>query len=155
MISVVRNGEFYVKSFLDHYRSMGVKHFVFLDNGSTDRTVELLCAQEQVTVLQTDAPYNKYENTMKRYLAQKFSAGRWNLCADIDELFDYPFSENLRLRDFLGYLNENKYTVVVTQMLDMFSDVPLQKLESKADDVLNAKYSFYDISAIMKDDYLW
>ena len=29
VISVVRNGELYVKSFLDHYRSMGVKHFVF------------------------------------------------------------------------------------------------------------------------------
>ena len=46
VISVVRNGELYIKSFLDHYRSMGVKHFVFLDNGSTDRTVEnALCAR--------------------------------------------------------------------------------------------------------------
>ena len=60
-----------MKSFLDHYRSMGVKHFVFLDNGSTDRTVELLYAQEQVTVLQTDAPYNKYEKTMKEILGQR------------------------------------------------------------------------------------
>jgi hypothetical protein len=39
-------------------------------------------------------PSNKYENTMKRYLAERFSPGRWNLCADIDELFDYPFSES-------------------------------------------------------------
>lgn len=142
-------------SFLNHYRSMGVRHFVFLDNGSTDRTVELLCAQEQVTVLQSDAPYNKYENTMKRYLAQTFSAGRWNLCADIDELFDYPFSESLRLRDFLGYLNNNKYTAVVAQMLDMFSDVPLYGLESRADDRLSEKYPYYDISAIDKEEYLW
>jgi len=97
VISVVRNGELYVKSFLDHYRSMGVKHFVFLDNGSTDRTVEMLCAHEDVTVLQTNAPYQKYENTMKRYLAERFSPGKWNLCADIDELFDYPFSESLSL----------------------------------------------------------
>ena len=67
---------------------MGVKHFVFLDNGSTDRTVEMLCAHEDVTVLQTNAPYQKYENTMKRYLAERFSPGKWNLCADIDELFD-------------------------------------------------------------------
>jgi hypothetical protein len=89
VIAVVRTGELYIYSFLEHYRSIGVKHFVFLDNGSIDRTVKLLCAQEQVTVLQTDAPYNKYENTMKRYLAERFSDGRWNLCADIDELFDY------------------------------------------------------------------
>ena len=59
------------------------------------------------------------------------------------------------MRDVLGYLNNNNYTAVVAQMLDMFSDVPLQKLESKVDDVLNAKYSFYDLSAIKKEDYLW
>ena len=107
MISVVRNGELYIRSFLDHYRAMGVKHFVFLDNESTDRTVELLCAHEHVTVLQTNAPYQKYENTMKRYLAQTFSAGKWNLCADIDELFEYPFAESLSLNDFLRYPNTN------------------------------------------------
>jgi Glycosyl transferase family 2 len=131
VISVVRNGELYIRSFLDHYRSMGVRHFVFLDNGSADHTLEMLRKQEEVTVLQTEAPYNKYENTMKRYLAERFSCGRWNLCADIDELFDYPFSEKLSLRDFLGYLNNNNYTAVVAQMLDMFSDVPLQSWKAR------------------------
>ena len=155
VISVVRNGELYIKSFMDHYQAMGVKHFVFLDNGSTDRTVELLCAQERITVLRTDAPYKKYENTMKRYLAERFSAGRWNLCADIDELFDYPFSETLSLRDFLGYLNANGYTAVVAQMLDMFSDTPLAELESTLGDLLNEKYVYYDTSLISKTEYLW
>jgi len=155
VISVVRNGDLYVKSFLDHYRSMGVKHFAFLDNGSTDRTLEMLCAQEDVTVLQTDAPYNKYENTMKRYLAERFSRGRWNLCADIDELFDYPSSESLSLRDFLRYLNANRYTAVVAQMLDMLPEVALNELDHKPDDVLKEKYPYYDISSIEKTDYLW
>ena len=115
----------------------------------------MLCAQDDVIVLQTDVPYQKYENTMKRYLAERFSTGRWNLCADIDELFDYPFSERLSLDDFLGYLNANKYTAVVAQMLDMFSDVALNELESKADDILEKKYVYYDISSIEKEDYLW
>ena len=120
MISVVRNGELYVKSFLDHCRSVGVRHFVFLDNGSTDRTVEMLCAHGDVTVLQTNAPYQKYENTMKGYLAERFSPGKWNLCADIDELLDYPFSERLSLRDFLSYLNENHYTAGLAQTRHVF-----------------------------------
>jgi hypothetical protein len=115
----------------------------------------MLCAHQDVTVLQTNAPYQKYENTMKRYLAERFSGGRWNLCADIDELFDYPFSERLSLRDFLGYLNNNNYTAVVAQMLDIFSDVPLNKLDSKTDDILKEKYVYYDISDIEKEDYLW
>ena len=90
LISVVRNGALYVDSFMEHYRTLGVANYVFLDNGSTDDTVGMLCAYPSVTVLRTDAPYSKYENTMKRYLAERFSRGRWNLCADIDELFDYP-----------------------------------------------------------------
>jgi Glycosyl transferase family 2 len=155
VISVVRNGELHVNSFLDHYRSMGVRHFVFLDNSSTDRTVEMLCMQNDVTVLQTDAPYNKYENTMKRYLAERFSPDRWNLCADIDELFDYPFSQSLSVRDFLRYLNTSNYTAVVAQMLDMFADIPLAELQSEPGDMLKEKYLFYDISCIEKEDYLW
>jgi hypothetical protein len=83
-ISVVRNGELYIKSFMEHHLALGIEHFVFLDNGSTDSTVESLRAYPQVTVLWTDAPYEKYENTMKRYLVERFSRGRWSLCVDID-----------------------------------------------------------------------
>ena len=155
VITLVRNGALYIRSFLNHYRSMGAKHFVFLDNGSTDQTHEMLCAEDGVTVLRTDAPYNKYENTMKRYLAETFSPNRWNLCADIDELFDYPFSQSLTLADFLGYLNSNHYTAVVAQMLDMFSDVPLDEIESSPNDDLKTKYPFYDISQIDLEEYTW
>jgi hypothetical protein len=154
-ISVVRNGELYIKSFMEHHLALGIEHFVFLDNGSTDGTVESLRAYPQVTVLWTDAPYEKYENTMKRYLVERFSRGRWSLCVDIDELFDYPFSKSLRLADFLRYLNENRYTAVVAQMLDMFSDVPFTQIESTAGDRLKEKYPFYDLSAISKSTYEW
>ena len=73
LVCVVRNGALYVESFMNHYRELGVAHCVFLDNGSTDATVEMLCAYPGVTVLQTAVPYGKYENTMKRYLAERFS----------------------------------------------------------------------------------
>jgi hypothetical protein len=33
VLVVVRDGRPYVKSFVDHYRSLGAKHPVFLDNG--------------------------------------------------------------------------------------------------------------------------
>jgi hypothetical protein len=155
LITVVRNGELYVRSFMEHYLSLGIGHAVFLDNGSTDRTVEMLREYAPVTVLTTDAPYREYENLMKRYLAQRFSRGRWNLCADIDELFDYPFSDAMSLRAFLQYLNEKRYTAVVSQMLDMFADAPLDDLESSMDDRISDKYPYYDISSIRQTDYTW
>jgi hypothetical protein len=155
VISVVRNGALYVASFMDHYQSLGVAHCVFLDNGSTDDTVERLCAYPRVTVLRTDLPYAKYENTMKRYLAERFSPGRWHLCADIDELFDYPCSPELTLRDFLHYLNSRGFSAVVTQMLDMFSALPLQQVQSGPSDRLKDKYTYYDLSAVERTPYRW
>jgi hypothetical protein len=149
VITVVRNGALYVRSFMEHYQALGVRHCVFLDNCSTDDTVDRLCAYGDVTVLRTDAPYQKFENTMKRYLAERFSAGRWNLIADIDELFDYPYSDRLGLRDFLRYLNRHGYTAVVVQMLDMFADRPLNKSPVDAGEDLTSVYRYFDISDIV------
>src|SRR3712207_5935632 len=54
VVCLVRDGRPYIRSFVEHYSSMGVKHLVFLDNGSTDGTVEALRKYEKnVTVLRT------------------------------------------------------------------------------------------------------
>lgn len=61
VVCLVRDGRPYVRSFVEHYRSLGAKHIFFLDNGSTDGTVEALQEYEGVTVLRTQLPY-KLEN---------------------------------------------------------------------------------------------
>jgi hypothetical protein len=153
VISVLRNGELWLKSFLSHHRELGVKRFVMLDNGSTDQTIAILSKQPDVTLLQTDAPYHAYENTMKLYLAQRFCRNRWCLCVDVDELFDFPFSSRMSFASFISYLNSKKYNAVITQMLDMFSDVPLQQIESTPTDDTKTKYQYYDISNIEATPY--
>ncbi len=152
-ISVVRNGELHVRTFLDHHFALGVKHIVLLLNDSTDGTETIAAAYPNVTLLRTDLPYERYENLMKRYLARRFSMGRWNLCVDIDELFDYPNSDELPLPSLLAYLNEHRYTAVIAQMLDMFADGPLAQVRSRPEDRLPEKYPFYDTSAIRKAEY--
>src|SRR5918997_5064192 len=57
VLCLVRDGRPYVRSFMEHYASMGVKHMVFLDNRSTDGTVEALKEYDNVTVLRTTLPY--------------------------------------------------------------------------------------------------
>jgi hypothetical protein len=155
VICLVRNGALYVKSFVEHYQRLGVAHCVFLDNGSSDGTVDLLRAHRGVTVLRSDAPYARFENTMKRHLAERFSRGRWNLCADIDELFEYPYSHELTLRGFLGYLNRHRFTAVVAHLLDLFADVPLAHVVSGPDDSIRGKYRFFDISNLDRSPYPW
>jgi hypothetical protein len=152
---VVRNGSSYVKAFVEHYKSLGVKHIVFLDNGSTDDTIGLASGYENVTVLSADVPYRRYENLMKEYLARRFSRGRWNLTVDIDELFDYPGSEIVPLGRFLLHLDSRGFTAVVAQMLDLFCDGPLSEIPARRGEDLKYHYCYYDISNINKRNYRW
>ncbi|MDZ7949482.1 glycosyltransferase family 2 protein [Nostoc sp. DedQUE09] len=153
VLCLVRNGEYYIKSFIEHYLKLGAKHIVFLDNGSTDDTIAIAQRYPNVTVLQATCLYGKYENVMKEYLVKRFSKNRWNLFADIDELFDYPGSDVMSLSSLLTYLNQNSYTAVVTQMLDLFSEYPLNEIKSNKEDYIRELYTYYDISNIQKSRY--
>jgi glycosyl transferase family 2 len=146
VVSLVRDGRPWVKPFVEHYFSLGVKHLVFLDNGSTDGTVEALKSYENVTVLRSEASFKEHEDPMKRYLIERFGRGRWSLCVDIDELFDYPYSDVIGLDSFLGYLTRNSYTAVVAQMLDMFPETFLSGRGGNLDEPLKEVHRFYDIS---------
>ena len=126
---------------------------VFLDNGSTDGTVEALKEYDNVTVLRSDVPFQRYQLLMRQYLIERFGRQRWSLLVDIDELFDYPFSDVVDLEALLRYLNENRYTAVVAHMLDMFSENPLShdaSLAAPEDEPLKEKYRFYDVSNLRR-----
>src|ERR671921_2864080 len=108
VVCLVRDGRPYVKSFVEHYRSLGAKHLFFLDNNSTDGTVEALQNYNNVTVLQTMLPYKEYDVLFKQYFTRRFGKQeRWCLCVAIDELFDYPYSDVVGLDSFLAYLTDN------------------------------------------------
>ena len=153
VVCIVRNGRPYIKAFIDHHLSLGVKHIVFLDNGSDDGTVAFARDHEHVTVIQSKLPYKKYEGAMIQYLISRFGKGRWSLYLDIDELFDYPFSDVVSLNSFLRYLNERSYTAVVTQVLDMFADRALSSRAHQKDEPLKDLYTLYDVSNIKRNDY--
>src|SRR5215210_6883062 len=89
VLCLVRDGRPYVRSFVEHYLSLGAKHIFLLDNGSTDGTLEVASEHESVTVFQSTLPFKDYQSTMKQYLVERFARGRWSLSVDIDELFDY------------------------------------------------------------------
>ena len=152
VVCLVRDGRPYVKSFVEHYRSLGAKHLFFLDNYSTDGTVEALKNYDNTTVLRSKLPFKEYMLLMKQYLIGRFGKkDRWCLYADIDELFDYPYSDVIGLGSLLGYLTEKSYTAVAAQMLDMFPEEPLSGREGNLQvEPLKERHRFYDISNISR-----
>ena len=149
-----RDSRYYVRAFVEHYFSLGAEHLVFLDNGSTDGTVEALEKHDNVTVLQTKLPYKTYNVAMKQYLIERFGKERWSLLVDVDELFDYPYSDVVSLKSLLGHLNEHGYTAVVAHMLDMFPEKPISRdAPVPEDEPLKEMYRFYDLSNTSLHDY--
>lgn len=155
ILCLVRDGLPYVEEFVKHYRSLGAQHIVFLDNGSTDGTIEAVRSlvggvnrSDDITVLSSNLPYREYKYLMKQYLHERFGMGRWSLYVDVDEFFDFPYSEALEVGDFLGYLTQNGYTAVTCQMLDMFPE-RLVAGDKKRDDFLR-EHRFYDLSDLFR-----
>ena len=161
VVCIVRDGRPYLKAFLKHYFSLGVKHMIFLDNNSTDDTVSILKEYDNVTVLRTNLPYKANgeatgngwtrEVLFKQYMIDRFGKkDRWCLCVDIDELFDYPYSEILGLDSLLSYLNSKSYTAVAAQMLDMFPESPLSGERDVFDEQLKGVHTFCDLSNLKR-----
>ncbi len=145
VLCLVKDGETWIHDFILHYTKMGFKHIVFLDNGSTDNTLKIAEKHKNVTLLKTEILFKRNNVLLRRYLINRFSKNRWSLTVDIDELWDFPFSEKVMLGDFLGYLNTKGADAVVAQVLDMFrTTIPNSMLHLKA-------YDLYDISHIKKD----
>jgi hypothetical protein len=150
VVCLVRNGAAYVPEFLRHYRELGAKHIVFLDNGSADETVPMASANADVTVFRTVAPYKIYKDIMKRWLVERFGRSNWVLCVDVDELFDYPYRGSLNLKGFLTYLNSQDYTAVVGQLLDMF---PEGVIANSAETGWRGQHRFYSLRDLERVSY--
>lgn len=150
---VVKNVEFYIEKFIEHYFKMGFHHIILLDNGSTDETIALAKQYDRVSVCQSFLPIQANQGLFKRYLGNRYIDGGWCLDADADEFFDYPFSDVVSLRQFLDYLNHRHATAVVTQLLDMFSAGGLSDLTNDQQPSFEEAYPYYDLSNITKVPY--
>jgi len=144
VLCLVRDGETWIKDFIEHYRRLGFKHIVFLDNGSKDKTIEIAKKHKNITILKTNVPFKGNNIFLRRCLVKRFAEDKWSLTADIDELWNYPYSEKIPLSKFLEYLNKQGANVVVAQMLDMFQEkIPEKKIPL-------ASYNLYDVSDFKK-----
>lgn len=151
VVCLVRNGREHLPSFLRHYRALGVREFVFIDNGSDDGTLELLERDAALTVYETSLSHKDYETQIRRLVIEHHCSKRWCLNVDIDELFDYPRSGELPLRGLLRYLTERGATAMAGHMLDMYDEQQRCFGEQELD--LRQAYPHYDISQLERADY--
>ena len=87
-----RNEAKRLPEFLSYHRRLGVSRFFFIDNGSTDESVELALAEDSVHVWTTNQLYQEscFGVDWQEALLYEFGVGYWCLLIDLDEFFYFP-----------------------------------------------------------------
>ncbi len=125
--STVRNEIIRLPHFLDHYRKLGVQHFLMVDNNSDDGTAEYLAAQPDVSLWHTDHSYkmSRFGVDWLAWLQIKYGHGHWCLTVDADEILVYPHHDTRPLAQLTQWLDQAGKQSFGTMMLDMYPKGPL------------------------------
>ena len=130
----IRNEKIRLPFFLKYYRSLGVDHFFFVDNGSTDGGREYLAAEPDVSLWETKASYRKsrFGNDWLNWLKLRYAHGHWTLTIDPDEFLVYPFHDSRPLPALCDWLDQSGIRSMGTLLLDMYPRGPIDAEEYQA-----------------------
>ncbi|MEP5374961.1 MAG: glycosyltransferase family 2 protein, partial [Hyphomicrobiales bacterium] len=108
--------------FLKYYRNLGVEHFLIIDNGSTDGTVNYLKDQRDVSIWRTKASYKRARFGVDwiNWLLLRYARNHWVITVDVDEFFVYPFCDTRSLRALTDWLDSSDMPSFGAMMLDMY-----------------------------------
>ncbi len=128
--STVRNEIVRLPYFLDHYRKLGINHFLFVDNGSDDGTAAFLAEQPDVSLWTTPNSYrlSRFGMDWLGWLQWQYGDKHWCLTVDADELLIYPDYENRDLGALTSWLDDQGAASFGALMLDLYPKGPLQSV---------------------------
>ena len=150
VVLLCRDMSHYLEEFYEYYKSIGVKYFIYADNGSRDDSLEIVSKWKNTVVLSTELNFRDYQVYIRQEICKNYCTDGWRLAVDPDELFDYVGSEKLTVGDLAKSLLSDGYTGLVAQMLDLVSDSsPLEISKEKFSDSIkrNKYFSLEDITS--------
>lgn len=118
----VRNEMPRIPYFLEYYRRLGVGHFIFVDNDSTDGFTDYAIEQPDCSVWTTSASYKNASFGMDwiNHLLHRYGIGHWCLTVDPDEILVFPFSESRNLHELTEFLDSEQMDHMFCVLLDMY-----------------------------------
>lgn len=123
--ATVFNGIEFVDWFLDYYRRLGVSHFFFTDNNSTDGTRERLMAEPDVSVFFNAGSFSRASCGVfwANHLMRRYGAGHWCFHLDMDEAFVFPnMDRGATLADLIAHLESEGAGSIGSMMLDIYPE---------------------------------
>ena len=122
LVCVVRDEELIIDSFINHYKDLGITHFIFIDNTSQDRTLELLLIRTDINseIYSEHESYaeNLYGVGWVNTLLNDYLKDVWCLVVDADEFLILSEFQNLTL--LRNSMIQEKANVVETCLVDFY-----------------------------------
>jgi glycosyltransferase involved in cell wall biosynthesis len=146
LFCVIRNEAPRLREFLSHYRQLGVAHFLFVDNDSTDGAAALLEGQDDVSLWRCGGSYrgSRFGLDWTGALQWRFGHGHWCLTVDADELLIYPDHDRLALPQLTRQLSAAGLEAMGALMLDLYPTGPLGTADAGPDAPLTARLPWFD-----------
>ncbi|MFS4438333.1 glycosyltransferase family 2 protein [Paracoccaceae bacterium GXU_MW_L88] len=128
LFCTLRNEQPRLAFFLEYYRKLGVNHFFFVDNFSTDGTIEYLAEQPDVSLWRAEGSYKhaRFGMDWLNFLLRRFGSGHWCLTVDPDEFLTFPHDDHRSLRDLTNWLASRRLCAFPAMLLDMYGDGPIE-----------------------------
>jgi hypothetical protein len=150
-VCALHNSEIIVGEYIDHYVDRGIKHFVFIDNNSDDRSVGIIkskmTADIYIDIWQTKDVFDGFKAMgWKQRMFFHYGIDRWYLNLDVDELAVFVGCEKQEMRSLVHYAAARRLRSVGGVLVDMYSEGPIVSDES-LDESIVSRYRFFDMNS--------
>ncbi len=129
LVCLVHNDLKFLRSLLAHYRGIGATRFIFVDDGSTDGTLEFLRLQTDVDIWVSDVRYKdaRRGRLWREKLFATYGKDRWYLNIDSDEYLVYQDYALKPLQQLLNRLELQGVRRLSAPMIDMYPPGPVSE----------------------------
>lgn len=163
LVAPIRNEMFFLPSFLDHYRALGIEQFCFIDDYSDDGSADFVKQQRDSILVRSTYRFGqrlwlrpditglthwgqRAGAAWKGLFPRRFFSDRWCVYADLDEYLLLPPGVKT-FRAFFDILDAKAIIAVPGVMVDFYprstSELARPLAAGTLSDLLD-RYSFYD-----------
>jgi hypothetical protein len=147
LICAIKNEYLLLEYFLKYYMDIGITHFIFIDNNSSDDSVNyLLNHSANIMLFRTEEPFRNNKAIWVTNILNEYCKNKWCLTVDADEIV---YNNNLNI--LKNYMEKKAANVCKFYLLDMYPknyDIDYKKGEP----FLNHSY-YYDKESIINKDW--